>query len=165
MRNLLIVILIIVVSAFQVNAQAISENKTIQKNSISGNILGTGSYLGFSYERLFKQRVSAEIGIGLIGLGTGISYYFRKVEAKKLIPYIGLKYTSHAIVDGEHKKVTYLPVGITYFGKRYFNFGFDIGPAVRRHMSPGYMPTPEELARYPFTDFGVFGNLKLGFRF
>jgi hypothetical protein len=141
------------------------QSRKFPKNSISANILGTGAYLGFTYERYILKRYSAEVGIGLIGFGVGASYYFKKIKPKMWNPYLGLKYTSHAIVDGEHKKLTYLPVGITYFGNRTFIFGLDIGSAYRRHISPGYMPTPEELAQYPFSSFGIFGNLKLGVMF
>lgn len=135
------------------------------KNSLSGNILGTGSYIGFSYERILLQRVSLEAGIGLIGYGFGATLYAVKPDFKKIAPYFGVKYTTHAIVDGEHKSVYYLPIGLTYFAKFPVNIGFDLGPALKKHHSPGYMPTQAELEKYPFTDFGLFGNIKLGIRF
>lgn len=137
----------------------------IGKNSISGNILGTGSYIGFSYERIVLQRLSLEAGLGLIGYGFGASIYALKPDMNKVAPYLGIKYTTHAIVDGEHKSVYYLPLGLTYFAKFPINIGFDLGPALRIHHSPGYMPTPAELDKYPFTDFGIFGNIKMGIRF
>lgn len=140
--------------------------KTIGKNSISANILGTGSYVGVSYERLLFERVSAEVGIGIIGFGTGVTLYpLRKVRAAQLNPFFGIKYTDHAIVDGENKSATYLPIGITYFSKIRMNFSVDIGPSYFRHKSPGYMPTQQEIAKYPYTNFGFWGNLKIGFRF
>lgn len=145
--------------------QAERKSKEIEKNAIYGNILGTAAYLGLSYERFFSQKLSAEVGIGLIGIGAGISYYPIKVAPRKIRPYVGLKGTSHAIVDGEHKMLVYLPLGFTFFSRSIVNIGMDIGPAVQRHVSPGYMPTPAELEKYPFTDMGLFGNLKLGIRF
>ncbi len=146
-------------------AQKSESDQSLKKNAFSGNILGTASYLGFTYERYLYQRFSIEVGVGLIGLGTGLSYYPFRMEAGKVKPYIGLKYTSHAIVDGPHKIVTYIPIGITFFSSGQINIGCDIGPSYVQHQSPGFKPTPEELARYPYTDFSVFGNLKLGIRF
>jgi len=146
-------------------AQKFSESP-IQKNSISANILGTGSYLGFSYERLIKDKVSLEVGLGLIGYGMGVTLYpLKKVENNQLNPFIGVKYTNHAIVDGENKSATYIPLGLTYFSKSRLNFSLDLGPSYFRHKSPGYAPTQEELEKYPFTSFGLWGNLKIGFRF
>jgi len=135
------------------------------KNSFSGNILGTGSYIGLSYERIVLKRVCLEAGIGLIGYGFGATAYAIKPDFKKIAPYLGIKYTTHAIVDGEHKSVYYLPIGLTYFAKFPINIGFDLGPALRQHHSPGYMPTAAELEKYPFLDFGLFGNIKMGIRF
>jgi len=138
----------------------------IRKNSVSANILGTGSYVGISYERLLFQRVIAEVGIGVIGYGIGVTVYpIKKVKAGQFNPFIGLKFTDHAIVDGENKSATYLPIGVTYFSKNSVNFSVDIGPSSFYHKSPGYNPTQDELDKYPFSDFGVWGNLKIGYRF
>jgi hypothetical protein len=168
MNKLKLMFLFISFLVFSVNSWAqggTNRSSEVKKNSISANILGTGSYIGFTYERLLFSKLNVEVGIGLIGIGGGITYYPFKANPKRICPYFGVKYTSHAIVDGAHKTVTYIPFGISYFGKGMFNFGIDIGPAVRHHISPGYMPTLEEQEKYPFTDYGIFGNLKLGFRF
>ena len=138
----------------------------VRKNSISFNALGTASYLGISYERLIAQRISLEFGIGMIGYGIGATVYpFKKVKIKQFNPFIGIKYTNHAIVDGENKSATYIPLGITYFAKNKMNFSIDIGPSYFQHKSPGYRPTIEEQNRYPYSDYGIWGNFKLGFRF
>jgi len=161
-----LILLIICILGFSSAVAQTQNEPTIKKNSISANILGTGSYVGFSYERLLFERVIAEIGIGVIGYGIGATVYpLKKVRKKQLNPYIGLKYTNHAIVDGENKSATYLPIGLTYFLRTRLNFSIDIGPSYFHHKSPGYMPTKEELDRYPYSDFGLWGNLKIGFRF
>jgi len=149
---------------FIVFSQSLTVN-AIEKNSISGNILGTGSYIGLSYERLIFQHINLEFGLGLIGYGTGITYYPNKIETATIRPYTGIKFTSHAIVDGEHKSVYYIPFGITLFTDVRLNLGFDFGPAYVIHHSPGYMPSLEELNKYPYNNISVFGNFKLGIRF
>ena len=164
-KIVLILAAFIMVISHLIAQPSLPEMQSIQKNSISANILGTGSYLGISYERLLGERISAELGIGLIGFGGGMSIYFKRAVPGKLNFYSGIKASTHAIVDGEHKTIVYTPFGLTFFARGPINFGMDIGPAYRIHHSPGYMPTPEELAKYPFNDFGIFGNLKMGIRF
>ena len=95
-----------------------------------------------TYERLFFQRLSAEVGIGIIGFGGGLTIYPVKPAPKKFRAYTGVKFTTHAIVDGEHKSVVYVPIGVTLYSRQIINMSMDIGPAMRRHISPGYKPTP-----------------------
>ncbi len=148
------------------NAQKKMSLPTIKKNSVSANILGTASYLGITYERVLTKKMIGEVGIGLIGYGAGITYYpLKNIAPKQLNPFVGLKYTNHAIVDGENKAVTYLPVGLTLFTARLINISLDAGPSYVRHKSPGYKPTLEEKATFPYNSFSFFGNLKVGFRF
>jgi len=138
----------------------------VPKNSISLNILGTGTYMGISYERLFAQRVSAEVGIGIIGIGIGATYYpIQKVRVSKLNPYIGIKYTNHAVPDGVYKSATYIPLGFTFYTRSSMNVGVDIGPSYFRHKSASYFDTEEVKSQYPFSEFGIWGNIKLGWRF
>jgi len=160
--SLLVLISCINITTAQNNQET---NVEIEKNSVSSNILGTGSYIGISYERLLFERISLEVGVGLIGFGAGITYYPIKVVPNRLRPYLGAKITTHSMVDGEHKTVAYIPFGLTWFSNFRMNFGFDVGPAVTKHISPGYFGFEEEPKSYPFTDYGVFGNLKVGFRF
>ena len=165
MKNYLLLLILILSLVAHGYSQSTKNENRVAPNSISGNILGTGSYIGLSYEKLLFQRLSLEAGVGIIGYGGGMTWYAKKAEAGKLGFYTGVKATTHAIVDGEHKTVAYLPIGFTWFAKSPINIGLDIGPAYRYHHSPGYMPTPAEQAKYPFSDFGIFGNMKVGVRF
>ena len=166
MKKIKLLLLIGFTVAFSITNAQNQDTPEIEKNSISANILGTGSYVGVSYERLLFERVSAEVGIGVIGYGIGATIYpLKKVKVAQLNPFIGLKYTNHVILDGENKSAAYLPIGLTYFAKNGMNFSVDIGPSSFRHKSPGYKPTKEELDKYPFSDFGLWGNLKIGLRF
>lgn len=167
MKVLKFLLIIVCLFSFSTTYAQVSENEAfVEKNSLSVNILGTASYLGVSYERLFAQRFSVDFGIGLIGIGVGGTLYpFKKVQVNKFNPFVGIKYTNHAIVDGENKSATYLPLGVTYFSRYRLNFSVDVGPSYFRHKSPGYMPTQEELEKYPYNSVGLWGNLKIGFRF
>lgn len=161
--------LILLVAIFYMGGYASADAQseiTIKKNSISMNILGTGTYFGVSYERLLSDRIIGEIGIGIIGYGIGATLYpLKNINAGQVNPFIGLKYTNHAIPDGEHKSASYLPIGLTYFSKNNMNISFDIGPSYFNHKSAGYMPIEVEFAKFPYSDFGFWGNFKVGFRF
>jgi len=58
-----------------------------------------------------------------------------------------------------------LPVGVSFFSRYRLNLSADIGPSLFHRKSPGFNPTAEELELYPFRDYGLWGNLKIGFRF
>jgi hypothetical protein len=168
MKNMTKLKLFFLIVCIAIFSSADAQNQiesSIRKNSISANILGTGTYLGISYERLFFDRVSSEISIGMMAFGFGATVYpLKKVKKAQLNPFIGLKYTNHAFLDGEHKSATYIPIGLTYFSKNRLNFSIEIGPSYFDHKSPGFLPTQEELDTYPYSDFGIWGNLKIGFR-
>ena len=156
---------VFIISFFTVQSQDKSAEVLLKRNSLSGNILGTGSYVGLTYERVIGNRTIAEIGLGLIGVGAGVSVYIRKLESNILSPYIGLKFTTRAMVDLPLVRTFYLPLGLTFFSKHNLNIGFDIGPSYDTYLTPGYTHDPNERARYPFSAFGVFGNVKVGIAF
>ncbi len=165
---LVVLLLIVLVSWLAIGASAHDKlgHPPVKKNSVSLNILGTASYAGISYERILGKRIVGEVGIGLIGYGVGVTYYpLKPIRSKQLNAFTGIKYTNHAIVDGENKAVTYIPLGVTFFTARFFNISADIGPSFVQHKSSGYKPTLEERNKFPYYSYSIFGNLKFGFRF
>jgi hypothetical protein len=159
------VLLVCLACSISVQSQGKNADEILKRNSISGNILGTASYVGLSYERVIGNRTIVEVGLGLIGFGAGVSVYARKLKPNVLSPYIGLKFTTRAMVDLPLVMTFYLPIGLTFFSKHNVNIGFDIGPSYDSYLTPGYTHDPVERARYPYSDFGVFGNVKLGIAF
>jgi len=153
---------IICINLFGIKAQEAIE---IPKNSISANLLGTGTFVGITYERLLYQCLNLEVGLGYLGYGFGATVYPFKVATSRSCLYVGIKYTDHGFNDREHKQVLYLPVGVTYFKSGAINIGIDIGPAYIRHLSADVLAEEVLVALYPFNDFGFYGNLKVGFRF
>lgn len=164
MIKIKLVLLLCIANFYFVEAQ--NENQpTIKKNSISVNILGTGSYLGISYERLLFERVTAEIGIGVFGYGIGVTVYpLKKISIKQPNLFIGLKYTNHTLVGIEKKSATYIPIGLTYFLKKRYNLSFDVGPSYFYHKSHGHNSNTGHQRAY-YSDYGLWGNLKFGLRF
>ena len=134
-------------------------NNPVKKNSISYSVLGTSGIAGISYERFVSSRICAEIGAGLVGVGLGAKYY-STVETNKLLINIGLTLTASPLFNTTDFRIIegngfliYLPVGLSYFGRKNLNLGIDIGPATTfvRNYNGSYL--------------NVYGNFKIGFRF
>ncbi|MFT5819347.1 MAG: hypothetical protein ACI8ZM_000570 [Crocinitomix sp.] len=136
------------------------------KNSFSFNILGTGTYIGFSYERLIKQRLSLEVGFGLIGVGAGVTVYPFGINPNGgFASYTGIKTTFNTMGSGGEKNITYIPLGVTYFTKKRMAFSIDVGPSYQTNYSPFGKVTEEKASTFPNAQFSIYGNLKISYRF
>lgn len=164
MKNFIYSALLLISTGFSTFSQNTGDLPS--KNSISFNILGTGTYLGFSYERLLYQRLSLEVGVGLVGIGAGATYYpFRKVEKGGFHPYTGIKTTFNTMGSGGEKNMTYLPLGITFFTKNRMAFGLDVGPSYQTNYSPFGKVIAEFAETFPKSQVLLYGNLKISYRF
>lgn len=159
------------------NAQEITKNDKVQeitkndneieKNSFSGNLLGSSSLIGISYERLLSEKFVFEIGVGIVGIGTGITFYPFKIKLDEICPYTGIKISSVGLVDVGGGYGGYIPFGLTFFSKHRINVGIDIGPALGEWVDAGghhmiYDPNIDYSNTHPIY---VYGNLKIGIRF
>jgi len=145
------------------NSFSQAQNNTtrdLKKNIFSGNIGGTSSILGINYQRFVGNNLAIEFGLGLIGIGTGLTIYPKGLTDNGARFYTGIKLNSIALVDVGGGTVTYVPFGITFFSGSPFIIGFDIGPAYGRLTSSSFGGQTSET-----TYFYGFGNLKIGVRF
>ena len=145
------------------NSFSQAQNNTtrdLKKNIFSGNIGGTSSILGINYQRFVGNNLAIEFGLGLIGIGTGLTIYPKGLTDNGARFYTGIKLNSIALVDVGGGTVTYLPFGITFFSESPFIIGFDIGPAYGKLTSSSFGGQTSET-----TYFYGFGNLKIGVRF
>tara|TARA_Y100001933_G_C18845771_1_gene499578 strand:- start:400 stop:867 length:468 start_codon:yes stop_codon:yes gene_type:complete len=147
-------VLFINVSIF-VNGQ----NEKVEKNSFSLNVMGCSSLGGITYDRNIGNYFHTEIGIGLIGVGAGLTCYPIKIKESKFCPYFGLKLSSLALVDVGGGTVAYIPLGFTYFSPYKINIGFDIGPARGKWKESSFGNTNPQI-----NYFYIYGNIKIGFR-
>ncbi len=139
---------------------------TPRYNSISINALGTGTYVGFSYERLIRQRLSLEVGFGILGVGAGATIYmFKPIYLGGFVPYIGVKTTFSSRLSGGERNITYLPIGLTYFTRNRMAFGLDVGPSYQTNYSPNGKVTAEHASTFPKAVFSIYGNFKISYRF
>lgn len=132
----------------------------LEKNVINGNLLGTSSLIGLSFERFVSAHTTIEFGLGLIGIGAGFSYYLAEPQENKVCIYLGAKVSTGVLVDVGGGYVGYLPIGLNYFSKFGVNLGVDVGPAygvLHESDFDGQMGSTRVLPLY--------GNLRLGYRF
>ena len=131
-----------------------------KQNIISGNILGASSAIGLSYERLVNDKLSFELGFGLIGIGAGFTIYPGRIRPSKVCFYSGIKLSSFVLVDVGGGTVAYIPLGFTFFSRTNWLIAFDLGPANGKLVSSSFGGNTSETTR-----FYVYGNLKIGLRF
>lgn len=134
--------------------------RDLKKNIFSGNIGGTSSILGINYQRFVGNNLAIEFGIGLIGMGTGLTFYPKGLTENGARFYAGIKLNSVVLVDVGGGTVAYIPFGITFFSDSPLIVGFDIGPAYGKLSSSSFGGQTSET-----TYFYGFGNLKIGVRF
>ena len=127
----------------------------IRKNAVSINFLGTTGVIGITYERVLSKILTAEVGIGYPGIGLGVKIHPFSIKQNKMMFDTGLSIASmygNSWIDNDPAVIVYLPIGLSYFGSKRFNFGIDVGPAMQINGD--------------FEDrLGIWANLKLGIRF
>lgn len=163
MRTILLGLSIILFSSLlmsqEKNQDTINDFKEVRKNAVSFNFFGTTPIIGITYERAFSRYFSIEAGFGLpLGIGAGLKIIPWGIKESKLLFHFGLTVTYINTGDNEFTGtsgvLTYIPVGISLYEKRGFNFGFDIGPGFYRDSSVNH-----------FVSIIPYGNIKLGYRF
>lgn len=122
--------------------------------------MGTSSILGISYQRFLGKKVALEFGVGLIGIGTGLTIYPKGLTTSGTRFYTGIKLNSFVLVDVGGGTAAYIPLGVTFFTENNWIFGFDIGPARGKLVSSNFGGEPSQT-----TYFYGFGNLRIGMRF
>ena len=150
MKKNAITLSLVVAFLFSVNLNA--QETITEKNNISFSILGASSYVGVTYERMLTDKWAAEIGVGLLSVGFGATYYPWEIKEDDVSFYTGVKYSSPNVISfaflipDETASTVYVPFGFTYATSGGFSLGLDGGPTLSGESA-------------------VFGNIKAGFRF
>jgi hypothetical protein len=132
----------------------------IKPNAISFSYLGTSALFGGTYERLIEQKYSLEFGVGLFGVGMGLTYLPPKLNFGRFHPYYGIKQVRFAVPTGFDSYVAYIPLGLNLVTKRNFQYSIDVGPCYWREYN-----VPRFTDNYRPHRLFVFGNFKIGYRF
>ncbi len=132
----------------------------VKKNSISFNLSGTSPGLGFSYDRIFNNKMIGEVGAGLMGIGVGLTYYPLQINRLKPCFFIGVKPYYRLFFDIASIPAVYFPIGVTRFFDSKVNLGASIGPVLDKRTLINFS-TGEVSYRY----WGAQINVKVGYRF
>ncbi|MFT4983541.1 MAG: hypothetical protein ACI9Q9_000578 [Flavobacterium sp.] len=134
-------IFVVVVCLCSINMFS-QENKNafdgIRKNGVSFNFLGITPVIGITYERVLSHYMSLELGVGTNSAGLGVKILPFKIKESTMMFTTGLSTTYADYKDGwlvNGKRVQlYVPIGLSYYGTKGFNFGIDVGPGYRMYI-------------------------------
>ena len=152
-KKYVIIVLILLCSSNVLSQTLIDKSDSIRMNSISINLFGASPLIGISYERLLTKKISIELGIGLPNMGVGTKIFPFNYSENKLIFYSGFTITFTLIPSPlANSLVSYVPLGLGYYGEKGLIFGIDLGPGIYKEysFSPIFIP---------------YGNVKIGKRF
>ncbi|UQD55653.1 hypothetical protein [Flavobacterium sp. K5-23] len=150
-----------VISTLLLSSAAFSQGNSanggdIKKNAVSFSILGTTPIVGLTYERILSNHLSIEAGIGLPSFGLGVKVFFSEIKEQKMMFNTGLTATyvdfGDSYLFSGNTVILYLPIGLSYYGVKGFNFGIDLGPALNTGYEDAAIIIP-------------YGGIKLGKRF
>lgn len=150
MKKIAFTLSLVIALLFSVNLNA--QETITEKNNISFSILGASSYAGVTYERMLTDNWVAEVGVGLLSVGFGATYYPWEIKEDDISFYTGVKYSSPNIISfaflipDKTESTVYIPFGFTYATDEGFSLSLDVGPTLSGESA-------------------VFGNIKAGFRF
>ena len=120
---------------------------SIPSNNLSLSLIGSPAWpIGITYSQMLSDRISIDIGTGIVGSGAGLNYYLTNPRQRRLNFYTGVS----GMVNYDAFPMLYIPVGASYFGKKKFQYSADIGVMFAENVSP-----------FPSFWFGA----KVGYRF
>jgi hypothetical protein len=99
---------------------------TSNRNNLSAHLGFFDPWVGIYYERLISPYWGFDASIGLIGGSIGAKVYYPKLSNGKVSLYTGLSEGVLLLIGYKH----YIPIGLTYLGKKGFRMSFDIGPQI-----------------------------------
>ncbi len=73
-----------------VPAQNVDTHILRSGKSLSLNALGAASLVGITYDKIINEHLAWEVGIGVAGVGAGVTYYPKKMRLNTFCPYTGI---------------------------------------------------------------------------
>jgi hypothetical protein len=129
------------VSVYGQNESATSH--IIKANSVSLNLIGPPALpIGITYGQMVTNRLSFEMGAGILSAGARLDAYLTNPRLHRFNVYTGLSVATTYEAD----PMVYVPVGVTYFGKKSFQYSLDggvlwsevVGMSVDQNISPWF---------------------------
>jgi hypothetical protein len=118
-------------------------NYFIKANSVSLNLIGPPAFpIGVTYSQMLTNRLSFEIGAGILSAGARLDVYLTNPRLHRFNVFTGLSVATSYEAD----PIVYVPVGVTYFGKKSFQYSLDggvlwsevVGMSVDQNISPWF---------------------------
>lgn len=127
MKNItaILVLIFTIVSCNNANAQEESKNSLeLKAHNISLRLVGSPSWpIGVSYGQMLNDRVSIELGVGLLSTGAGFDFYITNPRLHRFNLNTGI----YGSVNYDGFPMLYIPVGISYLGKKNFLYNINAG--------------------------------------
>ena len=101
-----------------------AKNIVLKPKSIALKFIGAPTHpLGVSYGQMINDRVSMELGIGLLSAGAGVEFYLTNPRKHR--------FNLNAGVFGSYNfdgfPMAYFPLGVSYLGKKNFQYNINVG--------------------------------------
>lgn len=143
-RNLLTTFLLLFAPGLLFAQYGWSSNSGMKAQSISVKVLGPPAWpLGLSYGQMLTERLSLELGVGLLSSGAGFDYYLTNPRERRFAFHTGLYggyiYDSYPIF--------HIPVGVSYFGNSNFQYSLNSG-LLYEHLRPGADPNSNKYSSW-----------------
>ena len=150
-KNIILTLVLIISTSLIYSQKSLDDIEGLRKNAISFSFFGATPVVGITYERILASKLSIEIGVGLPSAGLGFKIYPHNVKVDKPMFHVGVTATYFVSQESEMTPppsfVIYIPIGVSVFKKKGFNFAVDLGPG------------------YAYDRFIPYGNLRFGYRF
>jgi hypothetical protein len=133
MTKIKIAIFLILFAPGMLNAQDEQPiTNPIKAHSISLKLIGSPTWpLGISYGQMLTDRLSMEMGVGILSIGAGVDYYITNPRKHRFNLNTGL-YGSYNY-DGF--PMVYIPLGVSYLSKKSFQYNINAGVLYAENVS------------------------------
>ncbi len=116
-----------------VNAQNESKNNLeLKAHNISLRLIGSPTWpLGISYGQMINDRISVELGVGLLSTGCGFDFYVTNPRLNRLNLNTGI----YGSINYDGFPMLYIPIGVSYLGRKNFIYNFNAGGLYAENVS------------------------------
>ena len=143
----------------------LAQETNVKENIISFNGGGTSTTFGISYNRIINEKLSLELGAGMLGVGLGINFYsFKPIKRKQFNPFWGIRSSFNLQGSGGSRIINYSPFGVSCFTKKIC-FEIDLGPAYIIQLAPNGKQIHPNGDNYPEYTPSIYGGCKFGLLF
>jgi len=143
-RNLLTIFLLLFAPGLLTAGNRWSSSGGIKAQSISVKVFGPPAWpLGLSYGQMLTERLSLELGVGLLSSGAGFDYYLTNPGEGRFAFHTGL-YGGYIY---ESYPIFHIPVGVSYFSNSNFQYSLNYG-LLYEQLRPGSDPNSSKYSSW-----------------